>query len=125
MKELKRLIFLILTGSCLFYSCSGNSIASVSNDNGASSPGNSPAKSTGDASFSCKIDGKNFSGKGNDSYSNVAIVTSPGLINFVLVSYGEATRSATAIQLFCDRSWHHNYSCQTMVTTLLNIARVE
>jgi hypothetical protein len=43
------------------------------------------ANAAGDASFSCKIDGKDFSGKGNSSYANVAIVTRPGLINFVLV----------------------------------------
>jgi hypothetical protein len=85
MKQLKGFVFFILTTSYLFYSCTGNSAAGVSNDNSASSPGNSSAKSTGDASFSCKIDGKDFSGKGNDSYSNVAIVTSPGLMNFVLV----------------------------------------
>ena len=45
----------------------------------------SSANPAGDASFSCKIDGKDFSGKGNNSFANTAIVTKSGLINFVLV----------------------------------------
>lgn len=84
MKQLKGFVFFVLTTSCLFYSCTGNSTANVSNDNGASSSGNSSAKSTGDASFSCKIDGKEFSGKGTDEMGNAAYVTGPGIINFVL-----------------------------------------
>jgi hypothetical protein len=86
MKELKGFMLLILTISCLFYSCIGNNIASVSKDNSASSStGNSFATSTGDASFSCKIDGKDFSGKGTDEFGNAAYATVPGIINFVLM----------------------------------------
>jgi len=81
MKKLKQLSLIIL----LFhlYSCNNSSSASVNQAHAATA--STAASTGGDASFSCKIDGKDFSGKGNDSYSNVAIVTSPGVINFVLV----------------------------------------
>jgi hypothetical protein len=83
MQALKRFIFIIVISS-LFYSCKGNNNSSALKDS-TSDSGNSSSNSAVDASFSCKIDGKDFSGKGNDSYSNVAIISSPGLINFVLV----------------------------------------
>jgi hypothetical protein len=48
-------------------------------------PENSSANSKGDASFSCKIDGKDFSGKGTDQIGNAAYTTAPGIISFVLM----------------------------------------
>ncbi len=78
------LSFLLLSVFSLI-SCNSNSQNNKNKDNiSAGSPSNAKV-STGDASFSCKIDGKDFSGKGNDSYSNAVIRTAPGLINFVLV----------------------------------------
>ncbi len=84
MKSLKILVFVIIMSSCLLYSCKADNNSNASKDSTSSSI-KSPSNSPGNASFSCKIDGKDFSGKGNDSYSNVAIISSPGLINFVLV----------------------------------------
>jgi hypothetical protein len=37
------------------------------------------------ASFSCRIDGQVFSGKGNNSYSKIAIKSAADIINFILV----------------------------------------
>jgi len=48
-------------------------------------PKNSSANSKGDAGFSCKIDGKDFSGKGTDQIGNAAYTTATGIISFVLM----------------------------------------
>src|SRR6185312_5141529 len=88
MKQIKKLMLITLIPLSLLSSCNGNSNANASKDsNSSSTPSteNSSANSTGGASFSCKIDGKDFSGKGSSSYANAVIVTSPGVINFVLV----------------------------------------
>ncbi len=81
-----KLCSVILFSSFLLYSCSGNISANGAKDK-SSAPDNSSkvndAKS--EASFSCKIDGKDFSGQGTDQMGNAAFVTSPGIINFVLV----------------------------------------
>ena len=89
MKLFKRLVFVIIISSCLLYSCKGDNNSNASKDSTSSSI-KSSSNSTGDASFSCKIGGKDFPGKGNDSYSNVAIISGPGLINFVLVPMKKA-----------------------------------
>ena len=47
----------------------------------------SASLSSSDASFSCKIDGKDFSGKGTDQYVNAASVHAPGIIYFTLSSH--------------------------------------
>jgi hypothetical protein len=47
-------------------------------------PINSSANSKRDARFSCKIDGKDFSGKGTDEIGNAAYANKPGIISFVL-----------------------------------------
>ena len=47
----------------------------------------SASLSSSDASFSCKIDGKVFSGKGTDQYANAASVHAPGIIYFTLSSH--------------------------------------
>jgi len=99
MKQIKKLMLITLIPLSLLSSCNGNSNANASKDsNSSSTPSteNSSANSTGGASFSCKIDGKDFSGKGNDSYSNVAFVTSPGLINFVLVKMDKSLQGVPA-----------------------------
>ena len=87
MKQIKKLILIILIPLSLLYSCSGNGNGnSISpKDSTSFSTKNSSANSTGDANFSCKIDGKDFSGQGSSSYANTVILTSPGVINFVLV----------------------------------------
>jgi hypothetical protein len=54
--------------------CKGNSQGNTSNEN----------TSTGNASFSCKVDGKDFSGKGTDQITNAAFVHAPGIIYFTL-----------------------------------------
>jgi hypothetical protein len=75
----------ILFSACLLLACSGNNSSSTGKDSVPDNAAVSGTASTGNASFSCKIDGKDFSGKGSSSYANAVIVTSPGVINFVLV----------------------------------------
>lgn len=87
MQQLK-LLSAILLSSFLLYSCSGNTNANAGKDESPTAS----AAATSDASFSCKIDGKDFSGKGSSSYANTAIVSSPGLINFVLVPMDAAQK---------------------------------
>ncbi len=89
MKHLK-LFSLILFSACVLLACSGN-VADAGKDSTSATSSKTDAassnttSSSGDASFSCKIDGKDFSGKKSSSYANAVIVTSPGVINFVLV----------------------------------------
>jgi len=83
MKYLK-LITSIFLSAILFVACSGNSPVNAGKKN-SSSVSDSPTASVGDASFSCKIDGKDFSGKGTDEFGNAAYATEPGIITFVLV----------------------------------------
>ncbi|HEY5367626.1 MAG TPA: hypothetical protein VIJ75_01435 [Hanamia sp.] len=84
MKQL--FILIIISLSLAVCSCGGNNATKESNTNNAAVSSDAvTSSSTSDASFSCKIDGKDFPGKGNNSYANTAIVSSPGLINFVLV----------------------------------------
>ena len=87
----------------IIYSCGSHNSSPAGNTadtiaaNAANASTSSNAKaSTGDASFSCKIDGKDFSGKGNDSYSNVVIRTAPGLINFVLIKMDNGQQGVPA-----------------------------
>jgi hypothetical protein len=66
------------------------SFASCNNDkanagNNKSEPAAQNASLSGNASFSCKINGKDFSGNGGDNLSNAAFKTNPGIINFTLV----------------------------------------
>lgn len=81
MKQLHFLLLLFLPVFILL-SCSGNSQSNKKNDVG-SSTSNTNA-SSGEASFSCKIDGKDFSGKGTDQIVNAATVQAPGIIYFTL-----------------------------------------
>ena len=85
MQQLKLFSLLILS-ACLFSACSGN--ADGKNNPGVSVPSakSTTANSTGDASFSCKIDGKSFSGNGTDQIINAASVHAPGIIYFTLSS---------------------------------------
>ncbi|MDQ2862743.1 MAG: hypothetical protein M3R50_03660, partial [Bacteroidota bacterium] len=64
MNHLKSLAAIIFS-SCMLYACSGNSSTTSGRDSAISSE-NSSANSLGDASFSYKIDGKTYSGKGTD-----------------------------------------------------------
>ena len=88
MKRLK-LFSSIFIVACLLLSCNGNqNEANVKDSNSPSkvqSAENNTANSTGDASFSCKIDGKVFSGKGTDGFANAAFATTPDITNFVLM----------------------------------------
>ncbi|HEY5367628.1 MAG TPA: hypothetical protein VIJ75_01445 [Hanamia sp.] len=87
MKQIKKLMLITLISLSLLCSCNGNGNSTVSKDSTSSltsSAKNSSENSTGDASFSCKIDGKEFSGKGTDQIVNAAYVTSPGVIHFAL-----------------------------------------
>ena len=89
MKHLK-LFSVILVSSFLLYSCSGNTNANGVKDNSSAASANSTnsgaSTSTDDASFSYKIDGKDFSGKGTDQIMNAASVHAPGIIYFTLSS---------------------------------------
>ena len=71
-----------------FAACTGNAAAKVDNgSNAAASPDAAKtSSSSGDASFSCKIDGKDYSGKGTDQILNAATVHAPGIIYFNLAS---------------------------------------
>ena len=75
--------------SLLVYSCTGHNstqIAGGTNTIAANSKEVVNKKTdAANASFSCKIDGKVFSGQGKDQMGNAAFVTSPGIIKFVLV----------------------------------------
>jgi len=66
--------------ACLSLACADSSA------NAGNGPASTATPSSGDASFSCKIDGKDFSGKGTDQYVNAASVHAPGIIYFSLAS---------------------------------------
>ena len=84
MKQIKKILPIIFFPFLLLYSCSGNNNAAINKDS-TSSPTSSTENAKGNASFSCKIDGRVFSGNGSSSYANAAIKSSPGIINFILV----------------------------------------
>lgn len=89
MKHLSIIILSIF--SLIIYSCGSHNSSPASNtaDTTTANAANASASSnttssTGDASFSCKIDGKDFSGKGTDQIVNAATVHAPGIIYFSL-----------------------------------------
>jgi hypothetical protein len=84
MKVSKLLAFYVVAAS--FGICSCNNAAQENKGSGAaaSSDASKTSASSGDASFSCKIDGKDFSGKGTDQIVNAASVHAPGIIYFSL-----------------------------------------
>ncbi len=83
MQYLKK-ISAIVVSSFLFFACSENNSSSKANDSASAKATSSETSSAGDASFSCKIDGKDFSGKGTDQIVNAASVHAPGIIYFSL-----------------------------------------
>ena len=83
MKQLS--ILSILSLSLAVCSCGGNNAAKESNTNNVAVSSDAATSSSGaDASFSCKLDGKDLSGKGTDQIVNAATVHSPGIIYFTL-----------------------------------------
>jgi len=91
----------ILFLASLLLACSDNAADAGKDSTSATSSKTDAASSnstssTGNASFSCKIDGKDFSSKGNDSYSNVVFRSGPGVINFVLVKMDESQQGVPA-----------------------------
>src|SRR5664279_4273466 len=91
MKHLSIIILSIF--SFTIYSCGSHNavLAGNTGDSTTANEANASASSntkgtTGDASFSCKIDGKYFSGKGTDQIVNAASVHAPGIIYFSLSS---------------------------------------
>ena len=80
----KRAAFVFITAG--FSACSGNHAAKP--DDGdkpvATTVSLKTQPSSGDASFSCTIDGKIFSGKGTDQIVNAASVHAPGIMYFGL-----------------------------------------
>jgi hypothetical protein len=73
MKQLKTLTVLIFSLSFLFFSCNNKSSAgNRGKDSVSDNGGTSGASSNGDASFSCMLDGKEFSGSGTDENINAA-----------------------------------------------------
>ena len=72
MKYLK-LFSPILFLACLLLACSGNGSSSTGKDSVADNAAASGTTSTGDASFSCKIDGKEFSSSEKTEMLNVAV----------------------------------------------------
>lgn len=84
MQHLKSLSAIIFS-SFLLYACSGNSSTTTGKDS-TSSPVNSSANSSGDASFSYKIDGKTYSGKGTDNIVNCVFKKQNNTIHFILMT---------------------------------------
>jgi hypothetical protein len=74
MRQIKNYLLLFLsTASLLFFSCNGkNSNANANKESDNSNASASGAPSKGDASFSCKLDGKTISGSGTDENINAA-----------------------------------------------------
>jgi len=68
------------------FSCNNAAQEANGSSPAASSDAAKTSSSSGDASFSCKIDGKDFSGKGTDQIVNAASVHAPGVIYFSLAS---------------------------------------
>ena len=81
MQRLKKITIVLL--SFLLPACSGSNTANATKDS-TSSVSSAASISSGEASFSCKIDGKEFSGKGTDQIVNAASVHAPGIIYFTL-----------------------------------------
>lgn len=81
-----RLWSVMLVASYTLLACSSNSSTSTAKEESSNAaPDNAGgASSKGDANFSCKIDGKDFSGKGTDQMSNAAMMTDRGIISFIL-----------------------------------------
>ena len=80
----------IIISACLLFSCNGNQNAVNVNDSSisatVSSSKSKTTASSGDASFSYKIDGHLFSGTGTDNYFNCVEKMPGGLIHFSLTS---------------------------------------
>jgi len=73
MQQLRTLIVLGFSVSFLFFSCNNKSSAgNRGKDTVSDNGGTSGASSNGDASFSCMLDGKEFSGSGTDENINAA-----------------------------------------------------
>ena len=84
MKQL--FILSIISLSLTVCSCGGNNAAKERNTNNVAVSSDAATSSLGgDASFSCKIDGKDFSGNGTNQMENAAFLHTPNIINFVLV----------------------------------------
>ncbi|MDQ2863611.1 MAG: hypothetical protein M3R50_08200 [Bacteroidota bacterium] len=80
-----KLLSAIIFSSCLLYACSGNSSTNAGNLS-ASLSENTSANSSGDASFSYKIDGKTYSGKGTDNTVNCIYKKPNNIIQFILMT---------------------------------------
>lgn len=92
MKQTKIFIGSIILVSLLCFSCKGkNSNANTVNDIPVSNTATPTASSSGNASFSCKIDGKDFSGSGNGDYLS-AFKTGNGIISFGLVKWDKTQK---------------------------------
>lgn len=89
MNHLKSLSAII--SLCLLYACSGNS-STTAGKASASSSGNSSANSRGDASFSYKIDGKAYPGKGTDNIVNCVLKKQNNIIHFILMTIDPAEK---------------------------------
>ena len=88
MKQIIKLVVIMLSACTLFFSCNGNKNSSNGKDNSSSisapSTESITSNSNGDASYSYTIDGKSYSGSGTNVGVNVAVVTNPGIISFDL-----------------------------------------
>lgn len=86
MKFLNLFVFNFIAASFAVCSCNNAPQANKNSGAVASSDAATTSASSGDASFSCKIDGKDFSGKGTDQIVNAASIHAPGVIYFSLAS---------------------------------------
>lgn len=88
MKQTKLLFLVTLSTASFLLSCNGNQNAATVKDSSTSpavsAKENAPTNSTGDASYSYTIDGKNFSGSGTNQFVNAARTDKPGVISINL-----------------------------------------
>ncbi len=85
-----KLLLAIIFGICLLQACLGNNSAYAAKKDAANK--NVSGSSAADASFSCKIDGRDFSENKNDNLANAAFKTSPGIISFALVKIDKSQK---------------------------------
>ncbi|MEO7049451.1 MAG: hypothetical protein ABI091_29370 [Ferruginibacter sp.] len=80
-----KLLATVILSCCLLYACSGKNSKTTEKDSPVTAE-NTSTNSSGDASFSYKIDGKTYSGKGTDNGANCVYKKPNNIIHFILMS---------------------------------------
>lgn len=87
MKLATKLLAIIFSVGALYISCNGNHDSATAKNPDASveaPAANSTSNSSGDASYSYTIDGKNYSGTGTNEFVNAARTDKPGVMSVQL-----------------------------------------